>query len=43
MEVDQYIELEYAPLTEMMKRKRKGEELTEPEKSIVTNYEYQQE
>ena len=42
MEVAQYIELEYAPLTDMMKRKRNGLQLTEIEENIIINYEYQQ-
>ena len=42
LDVAQYIELEYAPLTEMMKRKRSEEKLTELEESIIINYEYQQ-
>ena len=42
LEVAQYIELEYAPLTDMMKRKRNKGNLTEIENNVIMNYEYQQ-
>ena len=38
IEVEQYIELEYAPLTDMMKRQRSGLQLAEIEKNIIINY-----
>ena len=41
--VDQFVVLEFAALTDVMKRKRNGGKLTEKEEALRINYEYQQE
>ena len=41
--VDQFVLLEYAALTDVMKKHRNGREMTEVEKKLIINYEYQQE
>ena len=40
---NQFVVLEYATLTDVMKKKRSGGELTEKEEAITINYEYQYE
>ena len=39
---DQFVVLEYAALTDVMRKKRNGGEMTKQEEAVLINHEYQQ-